>query len=273
MKIGETVHHLRSCSSTNDVAKELAEKGAEEGLVVTADAQTRGRGTRGRSWHSPSGLGLYASVILRPRQSDISLLSVAAGISVADAIQKTTGLEVELKWPNDIIWSRRKLGGVLCESAFRGDAISYAVLGIGVNLSQKKADFPPSLRSSAVSLRMILKRNVEGPLLLENLWQALGQWYDLFCREKREEIVLAYSKKSFYPLGKKISIKTLRGAFSGFFHGLDLQGGLALEQGGKRLVFSAGEIEGIEEENRPPFMLNASAGNKQLERRKKKLCF
>ncbi len=137
---------LATCVSTNDVAKALAAEGADDGTVVVADEQTGGRGTKGRGWHSAPGLGLYASVILRPGRSDIALIPAMAGVAVAEAVRAAAGIEARLKWPNDIVWRGKKLGGILSESAFRGDEVGYVVVGIGLNLRHRRADFPADIR-------------------------------------------------------------------------------------------------------------------------------
>src|SRR6185436_9792131 len=112
-------------SSTNDVAAHLAELGANEGTIVAADAQTAGRGRLGRSWFSPPGAGLYVSIVLRP-SGDLSktgnpsaLLTLASGVAIAEGVGASTGLPVEIKWPNDVMIGRRKLAGILAEATAR----------------------------------------------------------------------------------------------------------------------------------------------------------
>ena len=107
--------------STNDLAGALAERGAREGCAVIAEAQTAGRGRHGRAWSSPPGAGLYISTILRPPTRALSLLTIAAGVAVADAIQLATGLDAQLKWPNDVYAGDRKLAGVLAEAGSMDD--------------------------------------------------------------------------------------------------------------------------------------------------------
>src|SRR5688572_10025149 len=108
---------LPEATSTNDLAKLMAERGADEGSVIVADVQTAGRGRLGRSWSSPAGAGLYASVIFRPAMHVAPLLTMAAGVALAEGIGSATGLDVQLKWPNDLYAGGRKLGGILAEGA------------------------------------------------------------------------------------------------------------------------------------------------------------
>lgn len=246
MDIGTIIHSLATCPSTNDLAKRLAQEGAEEGTVVIAEEQTRGKGTKGRSWHSPRGKGLYASVILRPKLTDISLLPLVAGVACAEAIRCVSGFEVRLKWPNDIVWRKKKLGGILCESEFLGNAVVYAVLGLGLNVSQKKSDFPEELRRSATSLRLILKKEVDRSGLERNLWQALNRWYRIFNEGKIGEIIKAFGSKFIYPIGQVVNITKDNESHSGVFLGIDSQGRLRLRQDGHELLLSLAGIQSIE---------------------------
>lgn len=158
---------LESCLSTNDEAKRLARDGAPAGTVVVAAEQTAGRGTRGRAWHSPPGLGLYLSIVLRPPIPDLAGLPLRAAWAVRDAVRAATGVAAEVEPPNDLVLGGRKLGGILCESAFEGGRLEFAVVGIGLNLDHGPGDFPPALAETAVSLRMISGRRFDPAPLIE----------------------------------------------------------------------------------------------------------
>lgn len=246
MDIGAVIHSCETCSSTNDLAKELALGGAPEGTVVLAEEQTAGKGTKGRSWHSPHGRGLYASIILRPAQSDISLLPLVAGVAVAAAVRRAAGLEVGLKWPNDVVWGGKKLGGILCESGFLGNIISYAILGVGLNVGQRRADFPPDISPAATSLRLITGKDASRDVLERSLWQTLDVWYKTFVEGRKSEIVQAFLTKLIFPIGTVINILRDKERLTGLFRGLDLQGRLILETGEKTLILSPAEILSID---------------------------
>jgi len=246
MTIGAIIHCFSSCPSTNDLAKRLAREGLAEGTVVVAEEQTEGRGTKGRIWHSPPGQGLYASVILRPRRTDLSLLPLAAGVGCVEAIREATGVEAALEWPNDIVRGGRKLGGILCETDFLGNALSHAVLGIGLNIGQKREDFPPPLRSTATSLRLALGREVDRPALETALWSALDRWYTAFTRGRRDEIVRAYESKLMIPVGAVIEVRKEGETLPGVFRGIDLRARLRLERDGKVRLLSPAEIVAID---------------------------
>lgn len=242
MNIGAIIHRLSSCSSTNEKAKALAQEGAKEGTVVIAGEQTAGKGTKGRTWHSPAGQGLYASIILRPRRKDISLLPLVAGVACADAIREAAGLEVRLKWPNDIIWKNGKLGGILCEGAFLGSSSSYAVLGIGLNVTQRRSDFPQELRRQATSLRLALKKPADRGALEDCLWRSLDRWYGAFRRGKKREIVRAFESKLIFPIGTLVKVHREKDSLEGIFAGMDTRARLILVREGKKRLISPAEI-------------------------------
>jgi len=156
--VGRSVHHYRTVVSTNSVCWELAARCESEGTVVIADEQTGGRGRSGRSWHSPPGLGVWASILLAPGvpPGRVAPLSIVTAISAAEALGDSTGVRAGIKWPNDIVAGGRKLGGVLVESGETvGDPIETAVVGIGIDVGQEPGDFPPELRETATSVRML----------------------------------------------------------------------------------------------------------------------
>ena len=140
--------------STNDEALELADAGAVDFTAVLAEEQRSGRGRRGRTWISPPGAGMYLSIIVRDEGlgADVSLVTLAAGVAVAEAVADVSGLPAELKWPNDVVIGRpwRKLAGILCEASAIGTSAGVMVVGIGVNL--QRAAYPPEVADRATSL-------------------------------------------------------------------------------------------------------------------------
>ena len=184
--VGRTVHFLRTVDSTSSKLKALAQDGAAAGTVVLADEQTGGRGRSGRMWFSPAGLGVWMSVLLRCELSAERLapLSIAAAISVADALRELTGLDVRVKWPNDLLVDGRKLGGLLVESIqTAGKSVQSAVLGIGLNANLAETDLPAELVGIATSLRVALGRPVPRLELLRTMLLALEQCFERYERE------------------------------------------------------------------------------------------
>ena len=165
-----SVHYYPVLVSTNDTAAELAASGAPDGSVVIAGHQTRGRGRRGREWYSPEGAGLYLSIILRERQPPV--VTLLAGVAVAEAIRETTGVAVDVKWPNDLVaaprsaTSWRKLAGILTET-FPPGAGDGAIVGIGVNVGDTA--FPSHLAGTAVALEQCVGTPVDQDALCAGL--------------------------------------------------------------------------------------------------------
>lgn len=150
MSSGPELLRLVSVGSTMDLLHELAADGAAAGTVVAAGEQTGGRGSRGRPWRSPSG-GLWLSVLYRPTAAaGVELFSLRAGLAVAEAIEAVAPrLRVAIKWPNDLMLDDRKLGGILCEARWQGEALAWVVVGVGLNVANT---LPVELREVAVRL-------------------------------------------------------------------------------------------------------------------------
>lgn len=240
MKIGRVVHRLETCPSTNDAARDLARAGEKEGAAVIARGQTRGKGTKGRAWHSAPGKGLYVSFILRPRRREPTLLPLAAGLAAAEAVFRSEGLAPLLKWPNDIVWEGRKLGGILCESESLAGETAFVILGIGLNLNHEEKYFAADIRSSAASLRMILGREVDVETVFRNLCAALDERYAELEAGKSAEVVDAFQRGLVFRPGQALTLSLASGRVSGVFRGIDPRGGLMLGDGeGVRTYYSA----------------------------------
>ena len=149
------VHAFERLGSTSDVARRLAEAGAPAGATVVAGEQLAGRGRVGRAWSSPAGMGLWASMVARPRELPApAALPLLVGLEVARALDGFVGAGATgIKWPNDLLVAGRKLGGILCEAAWTGSALSFVIIGVGLNVLQGEDDFPGEIRGRATSLR------------------------------------------------------------------------------------------------------------------------
>ncbi|HEU5040404.1 MAG TPA: biotin--[acetyl-CoA-carboxylase] ligase [Gemmatimonadales bacterium] len=143
------IHRFDAVPSTMDRLHDLAESGAPAGTVVVAAEQTAGRGSRGRRWQSPPG-GLWMSILLRPARDGTELLSLRAGLAIAEALERSdSGLGIGIKWPNDLMWRDRKIGGLLCEARWTGSAPAWTAVGVGLNL---RNPVPQALRDTAAAL-------------------------------------------------------------------------------------------------------------------------
>lgn len=153
-QLGRVVESHASIGSTNDRGLDLLGEGAPHGTLVVADAQTAGRGRRGHTWHSPPGLAIHASLVLRGERplDSPALLVAAAGLGIAEGIEASAGVSAGIKWPNDVWIRGRKVAGILVEArGFRADAPCF-VLGFGINVLHAPSDFPAELRATATSL-------------------------------------------------------------------------------------------------------------------------
>lgn len=231
---------LTSVASTNETAKDMARSGAPAGSVVIAEEQTGGRGTKGRSWYSPRGLGFYFSLILRPPFGSPGLLPLAAGVAARAAAEKSCGIDARLKWPNDLLWEGRKLGGILCESAFIGEALDFAVVGIGLNVGQAAGDFPDDLRGRAVSLSEAAGRAVEREEVLAAVLPEIESWTERLWREGGAAIAAAFTRRAVPEIGAPIVLDAGEGPALVRYEGIAADGALlAATPSGLRRFLSA----------------------------------
>ena len=155
---------LPEVDSTNDCLKRLAADGAPHGTAVLSDHQTGGHGRRGRNFLSPAGVGLYLSILLRPQCPPTQLmhLTCAAGVAICDALENSVGFRPGIKWTNDLVFDKRKLGGILTELRLSSKGlVDYAIVGIGINCCQSQSDFPEEIREIAGSLAMVSGKPVD----------------------------------------------------------------------------------------------------------------
>ncbi|MFH1638998.1 MAG: biotin--[acetyl-CoA-carboxylase] ligase [Chloroflexota bacterium] len=200
--IGQRVLYYSSVTSTMDVARRAAQKKAPEGTVVIADEQTLGRGRIKRAWLTPPGSSIAMSLILYPAVAYLPYLIMVASLSVLRGIKSTTGLQPQIKWPNDVLIDGKKVCGILIENAVRGNTVDYAIIGIGINVNLNVADFP-EIAAVATSLSRELGADVSRPGIvrgvlveMEKLYRALGQENDVF-QEWRDNLVT---------LGKRVRV-------------------------------------------------------------------
>jgi len=240
-RLGSRIIFLESTPSTNDVASGLAAAGDAEGAVVIADTQTAGRGRRGHAWLSPAGSGLYVSVVVAPARAAADteratmLITLAAGVALAEAIESAAGLSVDLKWPNDLYCARRKLGGILAEGV--ADAV---VLGYGINVTA--AAFAPEIESRATSIEAEAGRPIDRARVFAHSLTALGRRYDDLLSGRFDAILDEWRRRSPGGTGARVSWLTPAGAQVGVTAGIDDRGALLVDVNGciERIV--AGEL-------------------------------
>ncbi|HEY3863441.1 MAG TPA: biotin--[acetyl-CoA-carboxylase] ligase [Verrucomicrobiae bacterium] len=206
--VGREIHVFQETTSTNDVAARLARGGAEEGAVVFAESQTKGRGRLGREWLSPAGKGLWFTVLLRPNKSpqETTQLTVAAATALARAVKHQTGLAPEIKWPNDILIRGRKIAGILTEMRAELDRVQDVLLGIGIDVNLDADDFPPALRGIATSLKIQSGQKVNRSELAVEILRELDRDYHELTEGRFERLAEQW-EAGCTTLGRLVAIR------------------------------------------------------------------
>ena len=246
-RLASAFEFFPTIASTNDVALERATQAVQarrdvDGLVIVAEEQTAGRGRRGHTWFSPPGSGLYVSVVLAPSRARVDparatlLLTLAAGVAIAEGIASATGLRADLKWPNDLQLARRKLAGILAE----GGAGHVVVVGYGINIAP--AAYPPEVRDRATSLESELGRSIERAHVLVETLAALAWRYDDLLAGRFDVILDAWRALAPSAAGAHVTWTTNAGVLSGVTAGIDDHGALLVRVGGRIERIVAGEV-------------------------------
>ncbi len=232
-------HHFPVIDSTNDRLKAMARQGAPHGTVLVADLQTGGHGRLGRSFHSPEGAGIYMSILLRPlcAPTELMHLTCAAAVAMCDAVEHSCRFRPGIKWTNDLVHGKRKLGGILTELGFSTKGtLDYAIVGIGINCCQQNADFPEEIRDIAGSLAMVTGSLVDrckvAAAMMESLWEL-----DKCLLSSQKEILSRY-RADCITVGQEISL--VRGDEVRHGHALDVD-----DAGALVVAFPDGTVEAV----------------------------
>ncbi|HEX6702795.1 MAG TPA: biotin--[acetyl-CoA-carboxylase] ligase [Gaiellaceae bacterium] len=228
-RFGRPFRFVPECESTQD----LLGPDDPEGAVVVADAQTAGRGRHGRRWVAPAGTAILSSTLVRPppkrRQPELSLV---AGVAVADAVEEALGLSAQIKWPNDVLVNRKKVAGILAEA--RGDAV---VLGIGVNVNQRREELPPDATTPPASLRTIDGVERAREPILARILARLEHHYDLWREGGIDAIYDDLGSRDFLR-GRRVAVDGV----SGTAVKIDRLGRLVIDAGGEERAVESGEV-------------------------------
>ena len=239
----DTLHWYDTIVSTNTEAKRLAKDGAPHGTVLIAGLQTGGRGRMGRTFQSPAGQGVYLSVILRPNCSPVQLmhLTCAAGVAMMEAVEAVSGIRPQMKWINDLVIGRKKLGGILTEMSVDKGMVDYAVVGIGINCLQSMEDFPPEIAGLATSLALSAGQQIAPAMLAAAMVEALWKMDAVLLSEKAQ--LMATYKENCITLGKEIQVIRQDEIRLGKALDLDSAGGLLVQyEDGTTEMVSSGEV-------------------------------
>lgn len=239
------VFFYKTIDSTNELAAELSvKKNPASGTVVIADMQERGKGRLGRRWLSPPGLNIYMSVILKPEiePRDATLLTILSAVACAVAVRGESGLQALIKWPNDLMVSGKKIGGILTEVKTDPDRINAAIIGIGINVNSEAPDFPEEIRTLATSLKGETGKHHSRSRIIVRVLREIEFWFRLLKRDGRIPLLREWKRLSS-TLGKEVMVTTGNETISGTAEDIDDEGMLImrLPSGAKKRI-SAGDL-------------------------------
>ncbi|HHX01181.1 MAG TPA: biotin--[acetyl-CoA-carboxylase] ligase [Firmicutes bacterium] len=228
-KLKFTFISVEETTSTNDLARQFARQGPE-GLVITAKRQTRGRGRRGRSWYSEPG-GLYFSILLKPTlpPGEAAKITLAAGVAIVEVLQKLYSLPAELKWPNDVLVSGKKIAGILCERLAHSANASSVIVGIGINTNQTISGLPKQLQATAGSIRSLAGTEVDHDFLLKQILTRFDHYYHRLLSGNASQ-VLDLAKHYTTLFGRTVKVVTETEVFTAKACGISEQGALVIEK-------------------------------------------
>ena len=241
--VAKEVLYFDTIDSTNTKAQELAEKGYPSGTLVVADKQESGKGRRGRSWVSPSGTGIFMTLMIKPdiNPNNASMLTLVAALAVAKAITSVTGEEALIKWPNDIVVNGKKVCGILTEMNAQFDYINHIVVGIGINLHNES--FPEEISQMASSLMIEAggKRFHRAQIIAETM-SYFEQYYDTFLKTQDLSALVREYDELLVNMNKAVRVLDPKEPFDGKAMGITPKGELIVDTWESRKLVSSGEV-------------------------------
>lgn len=241
--VAKEVLYFDTIDSTNTKAQELAEKGYPSGTLVVADKQESGKGRRGRSWVSPSGTGIFMTLMIKPdiNPNNASMLTLVAALAVAKAITSVTGEEAMIKWPNDIVINGKKVCGILTEMNAQFDYINHIVVGIGINVHNES--FPEEISQMASSLMIEAggKRFHRAQIIAETM-SYFEQYYDTFLKTQDLSALVREYDELLVNRNKSVRVLDPKEPFDGKAMGITPKGELIVDTWESRKLVSSGEV-------------------------------
>ena len=227
--MGKPVLYFDETDSTNNVIKRLAEEGGVHGTLAVADAQTGGKGRRGRPWNAPRGVGIWMSLLLRPdiAPADASMITLISALAVSDGIRETTGLDSVIKWPNDVVVNGKKLCGILTEMSSEIDHVNYVVPGIGINVNTES--FPEEIRQVATSVYLETGKKANRSRIIGAVLRHYEKYYDIFMQKKDMTDLLEIYNRRLANNGAPVRVLDPAGEYTGTALGINHRGELLVE--------------------------------------------
>lgn len=240
---GQEVVYFDLTDSTNVQARILAEQRAAHGTLVVADRQTGGKGRRGRSWDSPGGEGIFMSLLLRPEMNAVnaSMLTLIMALAAEKGVREATGLESQIKWPNDLVLNKKKICGILTEMSTDQMEIKYVIIGTGINVCQTQ--FPEEIKATATSLYLESGEKISRSKIIGCVMEAFEEYYEKFMETEDMSGLIEEYNERLVNLNNEVCILAPTGDFRGISTGINKDGGLMvrLEDGSVTEVIS-GEV-------------------------------
>ncbi len=238
-RIGRSLLLLDTVGSTMDIARDEAKRGAPDGLAVLAEEQTAGRGRLQRTWVSPKSANLHITLVLRPSLPVLRKLSMLTALAVARGVEAGCGLAVSLKWPNDALVGGRKLAGVLIENELEGDAVTYALVGVGININFDARAYP-EIADTATSVSAELGQAVAREAVLAEF---LNAFEDVYVAASRGADIRGAWREKLVTLGQRVRVTFAGGAEEGTADDVDADGSLIVRRDdGTVVAIPAGEV-------------------------------
>lgn len=226
---GKEIHYFDRTDSTNIQARLAGEAGASHGTLAVTEIQDGGRGRRGRSWISPAGVGVWMSLLLRPEISPVSasMLTLVMALAAQKGIKEATGIESQIKWPNDLVLNKKKICGILTEMGTEFMEIKYVVIGTGINVNQE--EFPEELRKTATSLYLETGKKYHRSRIIERILEALEEYYGIFVKTEDMSVLLEEYNEKLVNRGQEVCVLDPKGEYRGLCQGITKTGGLLVE--------------------------------------------
>lgn len=239
---GCEICYFDSIDSTNTKAKELAEEGHPSGTLVVADRQTAGKGRRGRSWESPTGIGIFMTLMLKPEinPNNASMLTLVAAMATTRAIRRVTGVPAMIKWPNDIVMNGKKVCGILTEMSAQFDYINHIVIGIGINVHNE--DFPEEIAKTASSLYLESGQHIHRASLIEAFLEEFEDVYAEYLKTEDMEGLQKEYDAMLVNRGRQVRVLDPKEPFEGKAMGITKKGELIVDTWESRKLVSSGEV-------------------------------